>query len=262
MHQIINDILDSTRKRLPHPVKTSKEKIAARSFKESIKTIKNKNLIPVISEVKPSSPTKFIRDVTPQDAAQIAKQMEAAGAAAISVLTEPQFFKGSIKNLNSVRGAVGIPVLRKDFIIEKSQIHEADSDLILLIAGILGSNLNDFVNESLASGREPLVEVHNEMELENALSTHANIIGINNRDLTTMKVDISTTEKLASLVSGRIIVSESGISSPEVAVRMMDAGVDAILVGTSIMLGNVYEKTYELVHALDSKIRKTADERR
>jgi indole-3-glycerol phosphate synthase len=175
--------------------------------------------------------------------------MEAAGAAGISVLTEPQFFKGSIQNLKSVRSSVKIPVLRKDFIIDKAQIHEVDSDLILLIAGILGSDLEDFVNEALANGREPLVEVHNETELENALSTHANIIGINNRDLTTMKVDISTTEKLAPLISDRIIVSESGISSPEDAVRMMDAGVDAILVGTSIMLGNVYEKTYELVHA-------------
>jgi indole-3-glycerol phosphate synthase len=262
MHQIINDILDSTKKRLPPPVKTNKGKIATRSFQQSIKTIRNINLIPVIAEVKPSSPTRFIRDVTPQDAAQIAKQMEAAGAAAISVLTEPNFFKGSINNLNSVRGAVGIPVLRKDFIIDKSQIFEAESDLILLIAGIPGSSLNDFVNEALTSGCEPLVEVHNEMELENALSTRANIIGINNRDLTTMKVDISTTEKLAPLISGRIIVSESGISSPEDAVRMMDAGVDAILVGTSIMLGNVYEKTYELVHALNSKNKKTADERR
>jgi indole-3-glycerol phosphate synthase len=175
--------------------------------------------------------------------------MEAAGATAISVLTEPQFFKGSIQNLKSVRSSVKIPVLRKDFIIDKAQIHEVDSDLILLIAGILGSDLEDFVNEALANGREPLVEVHNETELEKALSTHANIIGINNRDLTTMKVDISTTEKLAPLISDRIIVSESGISSPEDAVRMMDAGVDAILVGTSIMLGNVYEKTYELVHA-------------
>lgn len=248
MHQIINDILDSTRNRLPPHLKTKKGKIATRNFQQSIKAIKNKNLIPIIAEVKPSSPTRFIRDVTPQDAAQIAKQMEAAGAAAISVLTEPHFFKGSINNLNSVRGAVGIPVLRKDFIIDKSQIFEAESDLILLIAGILGSSLNDFVNEALTSGREPLVEVHNEMELENALSTRANIIGINNRDLTTMKVDISTTEKLATLISGRMIVSESGISSPEDAVRMMDAGVDAILVGTSIMLGNVYEKTYELVH--------------
>ncbi len=252
MHQIINDILDSTKKRLPPPGKIKTGKITSRDFKESLKAIKNKNIIPVIAEVKPSSPTRFIRDVTPQDAARIAKQMEAAGAAAISVLTEPQFFKGSIRNLNSVRDAVGIPVLRKDFIIDRTQIHEAESDLILLIAGILGSSLDDFVNEAIASGRQPLVEVHNEMELENALKTRANIIGINNRDLTTMKVDITTTEMLAPLVSGRMIVSESGISSPEDAARMLDAGVDAILVGTYIMQGNVYEKTYELVHALRS----------
>ncbi|GFO96402.1 indole-3-glycerol-phosphate synthase [groundwater metagenome] len=256
MHQIINDILDSTKKRLPHPDNIEKRKITSRDFKESVKAIKNKNLIPVIAEVKPSSPTRSIREVTPHEAIEIAKQMEAAGAAAISVLTEPQFFNGSIQNLNSVRGAVGIPVLRKDFIIDQTQIYEAESDLILLIAGILGSSLNDFVNEALASGRQPLVEVHNEMELENAISTRANIIGINNRDLTTMKVDISTTETLAPHVSGRIIVSESGISSPQDAVRMIDAGADAILVGTSIMQGNIYEKTYELVHALNSKIRK------
>lgn len=261
MHQIINDILDSTKKRLPHHDNIEKGKITSRDFMESIKARKDQNLIPVIAEVKPSSPTRFIRNVTPQDAARIAKQMEAAGAAAISVLTEPQFFKGSIQNLNSVRGAVGIPVLRKDFIIDRTQIYEAQSDLILLIAGILGGSLNDFVNDALAGGRQPLVEVHNEMEMENALSTRANIIGINNRDLTTMKVDITTTEMLAPLVRGRKIVSESGISSPNDAVRMLDAGADAILVGTSIMQGNIYEKTYELVHALDSKIRKTADER-
>ncbi len=249
MHQIIYDILDSTKKRLPAPGNIRTEKIISRDFSESIKSIKNKNLIPVIAEVKPSSPTEFIRNVAPLDAAEIAKQMEAAGAAAISVLTEPQFFKGSIRNLNSVRNAVGIPVLRKDFIVDRTQIYEAKSDLILLIAGILGSSLDNFVNEVIASGRHPLVEVHNEMELENALTTKANIIGINNRDLTTMKVDIATTEVLAPLVSDRTIVSESGISSPDDAVRMLDAGADAILVGTSIMQGNVYEKTYELVHA-------------
>ncbi|MBU4220682.1 MAG: indole-3-glycerol-phosphate synthase [Euryarchaeota archaeon] len=266
MHQIINDILDSTKKRLPPHDNIKKVKITSRDFWDSIKSRKDQNLIPVIAEVKPSSPTRFIRNVTPQDAAEIAKQMEAADAAAISVLTEPQFFKGSIQNLNSVRSAVKIPVLRKDFIIDRAQIYEVESDLILLIAGILGSSLDDFVNEAIASGRQPLVEVHNEMELENALATHANIIGINNRDLTTMKVDISTTEELAPLISDRIIVSESGISSPENAVRMLDAGADAILVGTSIMLGNIYEKTHELVHALnrtfENKPQMNADERR
>lgn len=250
MHQIIDEILRSTKKRIP--LKKKRKKVTLkRDFAESIEAKKQQNLIPVIAEVKPSSPTKFIRKVTPDDAAEIARQMEAAGAAAISVLTEPQFFHGSIENLNSVRQTVTIPVLRKDFVIDKAQIYEEESDLLLLIAGILGDALDDFVDESLSRGQEPLVEVHDERELEKALSTRTHIIGINNRDLTTMKVDISTTEELAPMVSGRIIVSESGISSPEDAVRMIEAGADAILVGTSIMQGNIYDKTYELVHAFD-----------
>jgi len=248
MHRIINEIIESTKKRIPSA--KEKRKITSRNFLNSIRARKLKNLIPVIAEVKPSSPAKFIRSVTTEDAGAIAKQMEAAGAAAVSVLTEPYFFKGSIDNLNSARKAVGIPVLRKDFIIDKAQIYEAESDLILLIAGILGNKLDDFVDEAISSGREPIVEVHSENELENALSTDAGIIGINNRDLNTMKVDISTTEKLAPLASGRIIISESGISSPEDALRMIDAGADAILVGTYIMQGNIYDRTYELVHAL------------
>ncbi len=251
MHQIIDEIIASTRNRSPPASNTMR--INPRDFKKSIREKKQQDLIPVISEVKPSSPTRFIRNVTPLEAAGIATQMESAGAAAISVLTEPDFFKGSIQNLISVRENVKIPVLRKDFIINKNQIHEVESDLILLIAGILCDELDDFVNEAISSGREPLVEVHNSGELENALTTRANMIGINNRNLTTMKVDITTTEDLAPLISNRMIISESGISSPDDAVRMIDAGADAILVGTSIMLGNVYEKTYELVHALNTK---------
>ncbi len=220
-----------------------------RNFRDTVNLRKKQNCIPVIAEIKPSSPTKFIRDIDPGGASDIAKLMESAGAAGISVLTEPNFFKGSIENLKSARNAVKIPVLRKDFIIEKSQIFEAESDLILLIAGILGHKLDDFVHEALSGGREPLVEVHNGKELENALLTDAKIIGINNRNLTTMNVDIAATENLAHLISGRTVISESGINSPDDAVRMIDAGADAILVGTSIMQGNVYEKTYELVHA-------------
>jgi indole-3-glycerol phosphate synthase len=250
MHPTINEILKSTRRRIP-PLKNEEKKvIASRNFHDIIKARKQRNLIPVIAEVKPSSPANFIRNVTPKDAADIAREMEAGGAAAISVLTEPQFFKGSIENLVWVRQAVSVPVLRKDFIIDKAQICEAESDLILLIAGILGDKLDEFVEESMSCGREPLVEVHNIKELENALSTHTSIIGINNRDLDTLKVDITTTEKLAPLISGRIIISESGISTPEDAVRMIDAGADAVLVGTSIMQGNIYDKTCELVHAL------------
>ncbi len=251
MHPIINEILASTKMRIPTTIK--KGKITSRGFLEVIDSRKNQNLIPVIAEVKPSSPSRFIRDVTPNDSAEIAGQMEKGGAAAISVLTEPTFFKGSIENLKLVRTAVNIPVLRKDFILDIAQIHEVRSDMLLLIAGVLGEKLDSFVEETLSSGREPLVEVHNSKELENALSTGAKIIGINNRDLNTLKVDITTTEKLAPLISDRIIVSESGISTPEDAVRMIEAGADALLVGTSIMQGNVYEKTYELVHALERK---------
>jgi indole-3-glycerol phosphate synthase len=249
MHQIIQEILESTKKRIPSTIK--KRKLVSRDFKKYIDHRIQDKLIPVIAEVKPSSPSRFIRDVTPLEAAEIAHQMESAGSAAISVLTEPNFFKGSIKNLESVRQKVKIPVLRKDFIIHKNQIPEVESDLILLIAGILGDKLDEFVNEAISSGREPLVEVHNMDELEKAISTGTKIIGINNRDLTTMKVDITTTEKLAPHINDRIIISESGISSPDDAIRMIDAGADAILVGTSIMQRNVYEKTYELVHALE-----------
>lgn len=251
MHQIINEILASTKTRIPTTIK--KEKITSRGILEIIESRKKQNLIPIIAEVKPSSPSRFIRDVSPGDAAEIAGLMEKGGATAISVLTEPIFFKGSIENLESVRAAVNIPVLRKDFILDIVQIHEVKSDMLLLIAGVLCERLDSFVEETLSSGREPLVEVHNRIELENALSTRAKIIGINNRDLNTLKVDITTTEKLAPLISGRIIVSESGISTPEDAVRMIEAGADALLVGTSIMQGNVYEKTYELVHALERK---------
>ncbi|KCZ71184.1 Indole-3-glycerol phosphate synthase [Candidatus Methanoperedens nitroreducens] len=251
MHPVINDILEATRMRIPSIKDMKKGKVISRNFRMSIESRKQRNQIPIIAEVKPSSPARFIRSVTPEGAVEIAGQMEAGGAAAISVLTEPRFFKGSIENLNYVRQAVGIPVLRKDFIIDINQVYEAESDMLLLIAGILDDKLGDFVNEAIMCGRKTLVEVHNEKELENALSTSTDIIGINNRDLTTMVVDISTTEKLAPLINDRIIISESGISSPEDAIRMIDAGADAILVGTSIMQGNIYDRTYELVNALN-----------
>ncbi len=251
MHQIINQIIESTRTRIPDDSK--KKRIIPRDFKKTIENRKKKNLIPVISEIKPSSPKRSIRKVAPEDAADIAIKMEAADSAAISILTEPVFFKGSMENLLSARNSVRIPVLRKDFIIHKNQIHEIESDLILLIAGILKNELDYFVNEALSSGRETIVEVHNAKELDKALSTGTHIIGINNRDLTTMKIDLSTTLSLAPLISNRIIISESGISCPEDAIRMIDAGSDAILVGTSIMQGDVYEKTYELVHAMEEK---------
>ncbi len=254
MHRVIDEILASTRQRVrrinaagvgvgvPAPIEH-------RDIIRLIRSRKHENRIPVIAEVKPGSPTTDNRNITPDVASRIAREMEAAGAVANSVLTEPAFFFGSLKNLSAVRSSVGIPVLRKDFIIDEKQIYETESDLILLIAGILGDNLGRFVDLSLARGLEPLVEVHNETELTNALDTKTRIVGINNRDLNTLTIDLSTTERLAPLLpDDRIIISESGIGSAADAVRVIDAGADGILVGTAIM-DAPFEQTKSLVDA-------------
>jgi indole-3-glycerol phosphate synthase len=155
-----------------------------------------------------------------------------------------------MENLSAVRRAVSIPVLRKDFIIDEKQIYETESDLILLIAGILGNDLERFVDLSITRGIEPLVEVHDKAELADALNTEARIIGVNNRNLNTLTVDLSTSEHLIPLIpDGRIIISESGTRGPPDAVRMIRAGADAILVGTAVM-DAPFDKTLELVDAL------------
>ncbi|RZN39577.1 MAG: indole-3-glycerol-phosphate synthase [Methanosarcinales archaeon] len=260
MHRVIDKILTSTRQRVGRINAVSggvdggtdadvPAPIEHRDIIRLIQSRKRENRIPVIAEVKPGSPTTDNRNITPDIASMLAREMEAAGAVANSVLTEPEFFFGNLKNLSAVRDSVGIPVLRKDFIIDEKQICETKSDLILLIAGILGDHLDRFVDLSIARGLEPLVEVHNETELANALNTKTRIVGINNRDLNTLTIDLSTTERLAPLVSDdRIIISESGIGDAVDAVRVIDAGADAILVGTAIM-DAPFKRTKSLVDA-------------
>lgn len=259
MHRVIDEILASTRQRVGriHAAGADADidadvpaPIEHRDIIRLIRSRKHENMIPVIAEVKPGSPTTKNRNITPDVASRIAREMEAAGAVANSVLTEPDFFFGSMENLSAVRGSVKIPVLRKDFIIDEKQIYETESDLILLIAGILRGKLERFVDLSLMRGLEPLVEVHNETELTSALDTKTRIIGINNRDLNTLKVDLSTTERLTPLIpDDRIIISESGIGDAADAVRVIEAGADGILVGTAIM-DAPFERTKALVDAL------------
>ena len=193
-----------------------------------------------------------------QMAAKLAWEMEEAGAVAISVLTEPGVFRGSLENLNAVRKKVCLPVLRKDFIIDRVQLEEAESDLMLLIAGILGKELGDFVEFALEKGFEPLVEVHNREELELALETDARVIGINNRNFETLKIDLGTTEELAPLIreydldhgTSHLIISESGMNSPEDVRRVIQAGADAVLIGSALMESDsVFEKTKEFVQS-------------
>lgn len=262
MHSVINNIVNSTEKRaLQIPAgSTLKRENEKRDIVAAIKAKRSQNKVAVISEVKPASPGKKLRNISPEDAAMIAIEMERAGAVAISVLTEPEFFHGSIDNLKAARNNVSIPVLRKDFIIDRMQLEEVESDLILLITGILESNLEEMVELAISKGFEPLIEVHNKEELEKALLTKTRLIGINNRDLSTLEIDLDTTLKLIPGIkqfdhengTEHIIISESGMHTTDDIRKVIEAGADAVLVGTSIIKsGEIYAKTKELVDALD-----------
>ena len=199
----------------------------------------------VIAEVKMASPSAGpIRQV---DAASKAKAYEDAGACAVSVLTEPHHFSGSLDHLLSASSSVNIPVIRKDFLVEPVQIHEArayDADAVLLIVSILGEKTRQFISLAHELGMAALVEVHDEAELEVALSAGASIIGVNNRDFKTMLVDIGTCERILPLIPQHVLkVAESGIKNPCDARRMRAAGADAVLVGSLLMRDENTEKT-------------------
>jgi indole-3-glycerol phosphate synthase len=199
----------------------------------------------VISEIKPSSPS--LGAIKQADPAETAKQMLAGGACAISVLTEPHYFSGSLLNLELVRKAVDIPLLRKDFIIDEYQIYEAKhygADAVLLMVSVLGDSTNQFLDIVHLLGMEALVEVHDEDELAIALKTGAKVIGINNRSLRDLSIDLSTTQRLvAKIPPAKIKVSESGVKSREDLNKVISYGADAVLIGSSIMQSDDVEYT-------------------
>jgi indole-3-glycerol phosphate synthase len=202
----------------------------------------------VIAEIKCASPSRGVirRNV---DMPMMARALVAGGCIGLSILTEPHFFGGSVRDIPRVKAAVPVPVLRKDFIIDKRQLDETRSlgaDAVLLIAAVLGDDLPEFVDYSLHAGLEPLVEVHNPAEIKNALSTHATIIGINNRNLNTLAIDRSTTRNFSGGIraSGRLVVSESGMRSAD-DVRELRPYCDAFLIGSSIMAHNHPQKKLE-----------------
>ena len=195
--------------------------------------------IRLIAEVKKASPSKgVIREDF--DPVAIAAQYEESGAACISVLTEKKYFQGSLDYLGQIRKSVGLPLLRKDFIIDEYQIHEArvcGADAVLLIAACLDkSQLQDYLGIAAQAGLDVLVEAHTYKELDKSLSAGALLVGINNRDLATFTVNLQTTlDLMKDIPAGRTIVSESGIKTREDVVRLQQAGVNAILVGESLM---------------------------
>lgn len=215
-----------------------------RSLIQSIEKAKKNGLNPVIAEIKRESPSHGkIIDIDPVKAAI---QMEKGGACAISVLTD-KHFGGRIEDLRIVKNSVKIPVLRKDFIVDEFQIYESyayGADVILMIASLLKEKTRNFVKISNNLGLETLVEIHDKKDLEFALNSGSRLIGINNRNLKTMKIDLGTTERLLpEIPEDRIVVSESGINDKKDMSRVLKAGVDAVLIGTSIMLAeNIEEK--------------------
>jgi len=209
--------------------------------------------VPVITEIKRASPSSG--DIRPNIIVRdIAKAMVDGGAIGISVLTEPDYFKGELEYVREVKSVVGVPVLRKDFIVDEYQLYETaeiGADAVLLITSVLGEDISKFVKLSLNLGIEPLVETSNREQIEIASKAGAKLVGINNRDLKTMETNLARTKELAKYVSDdATLVSESGIDSPEDVSEVLNAGADAVLVGTSVMRSeNLSEKIQMLVNA-------------
>ncbi|QCC51310.1 indole-3-glycerol phosphate synthase [Halapricum salinum] len=220
--------------------------VDARSLPEAFDTAEADGRVPVIAEVKPTSPTTAgeRRD----DPVELAEQMVDGGAAALSVLTEPEHFGGSPEVLRRVREAVDVPVLRKDFVLYEEQLDVVEADVILLIVRFLEEEGTDDLEDLLAAARERgfqvLVETHTEREVEQAIDAGADIVGVNNRDLAELEVDLSTFEDVAPTVPENVtLIAESGLETPDDVTRMRTAGADACLIGSAIMAGDVRERT-------------------
>ena len=208
----------------------------------------------LIAEVKKASPSAGVicKDFDP---VRIAKDYEAAGATCLSVLTDEKFFQGSLDHLRQIRAAVKLPLLRKDFIIDERQILEAvewGADAILLIVAILDdARLKRFHSLATEAGLAVLVEVHDQPELDRALAIGARLIGVNNRDLKTFKVDLATTEQIARRFkdkAGVLLVAESGIHTRADVQRLAACGANAILVGESLMKsGDIRARVREIL---------------
>ncbi len=190
----------------------------------------------VISEIKRASPSVgFISDADP---AEWATRYEAEGASCLSVLTEPDRFKGSLEDLDAARDRVALPVIRKDFTVDEAQVLEAGTraDAVLLIAALFdAASLARYISLAVELGLTPLVEIHDEAEADLALESGAQIIGVNNRDLRDFTVDLGTFERLAPRLAGATLVAESGVKAPVDARRLRDAGADSVLVGEAAM---------------------------
>ncbi len=207
------------------------------SLSEKIKEKNNEGKIALIAEIKPKSPS--FGEFESENILNLAKIYENNGASSISILTEYNYFGGNIDYLYNISKEVNIPILRKDFISNLDEIQDSfnlGADVVLLIVALLGNKLKDYLNECYKLGIEALSEVHNKNELDIALNSGAKIIGINNRDLKTLEVNLDTTKELSQFIdNSKILVSESGIENTSNISNLAQYGVDAVLVGTKLM---------------------------
>jgi indole-3-glycerol phosphate synthase len=241
---VLDRILDARRAAVEHRKKVlpetalkygAKAATPLRDFPAAL----SRDSINIIAELKPASPSRgVLRE--PFDAVALARSLEASGAAALSILTEEEFFHGSLKNLRDARKSIALPVLRKDFIFDPWQVWEAranDADSFLLIVAALGdSQLRGLIALGRELGMEPLVEVHTAAELDRALAADARIVGVNNRDLKTLTVRAETSlELIVRIPDHCIAVSESGLRTHDDLLRLRAAGFDGFLVGEHLM---------------------------
>lgn len=233
---MLDDIVAATRRRLEHGG------VAPRDWRPSVCDFRAALARPglqVIAEFKRRSPSAGPLAMELDPAAQAVRYAE-GGAAAISVLTEPDYFSGSIADLEAIRAAVDIPILRKDFLVEERQVAESrdiGADAVLLIvAALQTSQLEILLAATRTVGITALVEAHDETEAQIAVDLGADVIGVNNRNLKTFETDLAVAERVAGqLPADRVLVAESGVSTPVGAGRMRAAGYDAILVGEALV---------------------------
>lgn len=232
--------------------------VRARSFPDAVAAATADGRVPVIAEVKPTSPTTD--GTRKDDPVELAESMVEGGAAAISVLTEPTHFGGSPEALERIRESVDVPVLRKDFVLDEAGMDVVEADLLLLIVRFV-DDLDGLLAAAHERGFQPLVEVHDRAELETALDAGAEFVGVNNRDLGKLEVDLGTFESVATSVPDDVtLIAESGITAPDDVRRMCEAGADALLIGSAIMDGDVRENTRTLTHATRVPAASAADD--
>ncbi len=233
-----------------------KTRIRRASLKRAITLCRS---MPIIAEIKAASPSRGVIRTSLQPE-KVAISMVAGGASAISVLTEPKHFQGSIEYLCKVREAVELPVLMKDVVVDSRQLvaaSRAGSNAVLLIQalfdrGYCAESLHDMIEFSHANNLEVLLEVHDTAEFQRAVKTNADLIGINNRDLGTLDVDLNVTKSIlaSNAKKGKLVVSESGISTAEDVKFLRNCGADAFLVGSAFMTSiDLEAKVKDLVKA-------------